>query len=80
LLQGIEESSTPSDCEDEEEGLLDQSKPMIFEGRVKTYAKQTFILDDNDESIYGWIHKHTKELEGKRVRIVLEKKEEEDGP
>ena len=57
------------------EGVLDKSNPMIFEGTVKTYAKQTFVLDDNDESIYGWIHKLSRDWEGKRIRLLVEKVE-----
>ena len=47
----------------------------IFEGIVKIYEKQTFVLDDNNESIHSWIHKISRDLEGKRIRVVVEKVE-----
>lgn len=50
---------------------------LIFEGTVKTYQKQTFVLDDNDNSIYSWIHKITRDCEGKRIRVIVEKIESE---
>ena len=50
---------------------------LVFEGMVKAYQKQIFIIDDHDESVYTWIHKSTKDWVEKKVRITLEKLEEE---
>lgn len=46
---------------------------LVFEGTVKTYQNQTFVLDDKDNSIYGWIHKITRDWEGKKIRVTIEK-------
>lgn len=50
---------------------IDNDK-LIFEGTVKTYEKQTFVLNDDSESIHGWLYNHAKNLEGKKIRVIVE--------
>ncbi len=49
-----------------------QTANFVFEGIIKSFANDTYILAENDESFTSWLHHQANMLEGKHVRVVIE--------
>jgi hypothetical protein len=49
-----------------------KASKFVFEGVIKSFANDTYVIADNDESFASWLHQQANLLEGKRVKIIIQ--------